>query len=57
MTRECAHVDTELLSLRELARRTGVKFIVPENPMHCVILGTADILANLAKREHLLIKP
>jgi rod shape-determining protein MreB and related proteins len=42
---------------QELARRTGVKFIVPENPTHCVILGTADILANLAKREHLLIKP
>jgi rod shape-determining protein MreB and related proteins len=42
---------------QELARRTGVKFIVPENPMHCVILGTADILANLSKREHLLIKP
>lgn len=42
---------------QELARRTGVKFIVPENPMHCVIVGTAEILANLSKREHLLIKP
>jgi rod shape-determining protein MreB and related proteins len=42
---------------QELGRRTGVKFIVPENPMHCVIIGTADILANLSQREHLLIKP
>ncbi len=42
---------------QELTRRVGVKFVVPENPMHCVISGTADVLANLAQREHLLIKP
>ena len=41
----------------ELARRVGAKFVVPDNPMHCVILGTAAILANLHAREHLLIKP
>jgi rod shape-determining protein MreB and related proteins len=42
---------------QELSRRVGAKFVVPDNPMHCVILGTASILANLNQREHLLIKP
>jgi rod shape-determining protein MreB len=41
----------------ELGRRVGVKFIVPETPMHCVIRGTATILEALSEREHLLIKP
>ncbi len=42
---------------QELARRIGVTFIVPENPMHCVINGTIKVLDQFAKREHLLIKP
>ena len=41
----------------ELERRVGVKFIVPENPMHCVVKGTALVLQTLGEREHLLIKP
>jgi rod shape-determining protein MreB and related proteins len=41
----------------ELERRVGVKFIVPKEPMRCVVNGTATVLANLSKREHLLIKP
>jgi len=41
----------------ELERRVGVKFIVPENPMHCVVKGTAAVLEQLAEREHLLIRP
>ena len=42
---------------QELQRRVGVKFIVPERPMHCVIKGTAAVLDQFATREHLLIKP
>ena len=41
----------------ELERRVGVKFVVPENPMHCVVKGTALVLQTLTEREHLLIKP
>lgn len=41
----------------ELERRVGVKFIVPDNPMHCVVQGTALVLQSLQEREHLLIKP
>jgi rod shape-determining protein MreB and related proteins len=41
----------------ELERRVGVNFIVPENPMHCVVRGSASILEDLDRREHLLIKP
>lgn len=41
----------------EFERRVGVKFIVPENPMHCVVQGTALVLQSLQEREHLLIKP
>jgi rod shape-determining protein MreB and related proteins len=42
---------------QELTRRIGVQFIVPENPMHCVIEGTRLVFEQFAKREHLLIKP
>jgi rod shape-determining protein MreB and related proteins len=41
----------------ELERRVGVKFIVPDNPMQCVIKGTAMVMEDLSAREHLLIKP
>ncbi|MAI45317.1 MAG: rod shape-determining protein [Hyphomicrobiaceae bacterium TMED74] len=41
----------------ELERRIGVKFLVPENPTHCVVKGTAVILKELATHDHLLIKP
>ena len=42
---------------QELTRRIGVTFIVPENPMHCVIEGTRKVLDQFSQREHLLIKP
>ncbi|MEQ1647490.1 MAG: rod shape-determining protein [Hyphomicrobiaceae bacterium] len=42
---------------QEFTRRIGVPFIVPDTPMHCVITGSAKVLDELAKREHLLIKP
>jgi rod shape-determining protein MreB and related proteins len=42
---------------REFARQTGVSFRLSEAPLHCVIAGTAAILADLTKREHLLIRP
>jgi rod shape-determining protein MreB len=41
----------------ELERRVGVKFIIPDTPLQCVVRGSARILQNLAGREHLLIKP
>ena len=41
----------------ELERRVGVKFLIPENPTHCVVKGTAVILEELATHDHLLIKP
>jgi rod shape-determining protein MreB len=40
-----------------LAERIGVRFTVPESPMHCVIKGTAAVLEQLGEREHLLIGP
>jgi rod shape-determining protein MreB len=42
---------------QELERRVGVKFLVPENPMHCVVKGSAEVLETLPAREHLLIRP
>lgn len=41
----------------ELERRVGVRFVRPEHPMHCVIKGSAMVLASLKDREHLLIRP
>jgi rod shape-determining protein MreB len=41
----------------ELEQRIGVKFVVPENPAHCVVRGSAAVLQTLAQREHLLIQP
>jgi rod shape-determining protein MreB and related proteins len=40
-----------------LHQRVGVKFAVPETPMHCVIRGSAAVLESLELREHLLIGP
>ncbi len=42
---------------RELERRIGVKFVVPDNPMRCVIRGSAAIIDRLGAREQLLIRP
>jgi rod shape-determining protein MreB len=39
----------------ELARRVGVKFNVPPNPMHCVVKGSAAVLERLSEHGHLLI--
>jgi rod shape-determining protein MreB len=41
----------------ELERRVGVAFTVPDNPMHCVVRGSAMLLESLKQREHLLIRP
>lgn len=41
----------------ELERRVGVRFMRPEHPMHCVVKGSAMVLASLKDREHLLIRP
>ena len=41
----------------ELERRVGVAFAVPDNPMHCVVRGSAMLLESLKRRQHLLIKP
>jgi len=40
-----------------LAKSVGVRFRVPETPMHCVIKGSAAVLQSLDLREHLLIGP
>ena len=40
-----------------LTQRIGVKCVVPQSPMHCVIKGTAAVLEQLAERQHLLIGP
>jgi rod shape-determining protein MreB len=41
----------------ELERRLGVGFKVPEQPMQCVVAGTARVLETLSARRHLLIEP
>jgi rod shape-determining protein MreB len=35
----------------------GVKFHVQQNPMHCVVKGSAEVLARLGDHEHLLMQP
>ena len=42
---------------RGAAQRVGVRFVVPDSPMHCVIKGTAAVLEQLSERQHLLIGP
>jgi hypothetical protein len=34
-----------------------VPFKVSENPLHCVVRGSAMLLENVERREHLLIRP
>ena len=41
----------------ELERRVGVKFVVPDQPKNCVVMGSARVLQQLQGREHLLIRP
>jgi len=41
----------------ELERRIGVAFHIPEDPMQCVVKGTAAVLEEFGEREHLLIRP
>lgn len=41
----------------ELERLVGVRFVIPEDPLQCVIRGCATIINQLADREHLLIRP
>lgn len=40
----------------ELSERVGVKFLVPKTPTHCVVGGSAKLLQNLSRYEHLLIQ-
>jgi len=48
----------QLVSLdAELKRLTGVDMVVPKEPTHCVVKGTAAVLQNLTTYDHLLIKP
>jgi rod shape-determining protein MreB len=42
---------------RELERRVRVKFHRPEDPMHCVVKGSAAVLERLSEHKHLLIDP
>jgi rod shape-determining protein MreB len=39
----------------ELERRVGVRFLMPEQPMQCVVRGSAKVLEELDLRRHLLI--
>ena len=41
----------------ELERRVGVKFLVPEHPMHCVVQGSAYVLEEIGLHRHLLLRP
>jgi rod shape-determining protein MreB and related proteins len=40
-----------------LSQQVGVRFVMPDSPMHCVIKGTAAVLEQLNERQHLLIGP
>jgi rod shape-determining protein MreB len=40
-----------------LSRRIGVRFHVEQNPMHCVVKGSAAVLAAIEAHEHLLMRP
>ncbi len=40
-----------------LERRVGVPFAIPDNPTHCVVMGTASIMQDMTNCAHLLIKP
>lgn len=40
----------------KLARQTGVKFTIPEEPMRCVVLGAGSALERLDEVEELLVK-
>lgn len=39
----------------ELSRRVGVEFSLAEDPVRCVIKGTAKVLEQLAENDHLLL--
>ena len=39
-----------------LTRRIGVRFHVEQNPMHCVVKGSAAVLAGLEQHSHLLMR-
>jgi len=40
-----------------LCRRVGIKFHVQKHPMHCVIKGSAMVLAAISEHAHLLMRP
>ncbi len=40
----------------ELRRRTGVEFVLSNEPMHCVVKGTAQVLEQISRWGHLLLE-
>lgn len=42
---------------QELEARVGVEFFRPDNPMHCVIRGSAMVMEHLSERGHLVLTP
>lgn len=42
---------------RAIAQHIGIRVAVPDAPMHCVIQGTADVLAALDRRRQFLLQP
>lgn len=42
---------------QELEARLGVEFFRPDNPMHCVIRGSAMVMEHLSDRGHLVLTP
>jgi len=40
-----------------LSRQVGIRVRTTPNPMHCVVKGSAMMLAELGQREHLLMRP
>lgn len=42
---------------RAIAQHIGIRVVVPDAPMHCVIQGTADVLAALDRRRQFLLQP
>lgn len=42
---------------QELENRVGVEFFRPDNPMHCVIRGSAKVMEHLSERGNLVLTP
>jgi rod shape-determining protein MreB len=40
-----------------LSRQVGIRVRATKSPMHCVVKGSAMVLAELVQRAHLLMRP